>query len=221
MSLRARWDDRAYARGKRYPARFVLRHPARVAVDLLRRKDSKMAHRWLDGLSGVEIGGASFTNFNLDTINVDRDDTGFYRRGQEEQVGWHIPIDLHASGDALPLADDSYDFVLASHVLEHMPNPILALREWRRVARRYVFLIVPHRDRTFDRDRPPTPAEELLERDRSGFTTDEDRHWNVWTTQSFLALCQRLELPVLAHEDVDDMRGDGFAVVIDARTAVS
>jgi SAM-dependent methyltransferase len=221
VSLQTRWETRAYARGKRYPMRFAVRHPARVAIDVLRRKDSKMAHRWLDGLKGVEIGGASFTNFNLDTRNVDRDPTGFYRRGQDELVGWHIPIDIFASGDALPLEDDAVDFVLASHVIEHMPNPIGALREWRRVARRYVFLLVPHRDRTFDRDRELTPIEELLERDRSGFESDEDKHWSVWNAETFLAMCERAGMPVLEHRDPDDMRGDGFAVVIDARTTLS
>jgi len=217
MSLRTRWRDRAYLRGKHYPGRFVLRHPLRVAVDLVRRKDSKLAHRWLDGLRGVEIGGGSFTNFNLDTINVDLDPEGFYRGIQDEMVGWHLPIDVQANGAALPFADDSYDFVLASHVIEHMPNPIGALREWRRVAARYVFLLVPHRDRTFDRSRDLTPVQELLERDSDAFTSDEDKHWSVWNAQSFLEMCARAGLPVLEHRDPDDMRGDGFAVVIDAR----
>jgi SAM-dependent methyltransferase len=61
--------------------------------------------------------------------------------------------------------DDSYDAVLASHVLEHLANPLGALAEWRRVVRPdgHVLLIVPHRDGTFDHRRPVTPLEHLLE----------------------------------------------------------
>jgi ubiquinone/menaquinone biosynthesis C-methylase UbiE len=43
----------------------------------------------------------------------------------------------------LPFPDDSFDLVLAIEVLEHVPDPALALRELRRVARRDVVLSVP------------------------------------------------------------------------------
>jgi hypothetical protein len=42
--------------------------------------------------------------------------------------------------DLSRVADQSYDFILSSHNLEHFANPIKALREWKRVTR------------------PPTPA---------------------------------------------------------------
>src|SRR6266850_2632272 len=35
--------------------------------------------------------------------------------------------------DASGIADESYDFVAASHVLEHVANPLGALREWKRL----------------------------------------------------------------------------------------
>jgi SAM-dependent methyltransferase len=62
------------------------------------------------------------------------------------------------------IADDSYDAVLASHVIEHIADPLGALAEWRRILRPqgHVLLVVPHRDGTFDHRRPPTPIEHLL-----------------------------------------------------------
>jgi SAM-dependent methyltransferase len=59
--------------------------------------------------------------------------------------------------------EDSYDAVLASHVLEHLANPLGALAEWARVVRPggHVLLIVPHRDGTFDHRRPITSLEHL------------------------------------------------------------
>ena len=78
---------------------------------------------------------------------------------------------------------------------------------------------MPHRDRTFDHDRPVTPVQELLERHRAGFLSDEDRHWTVWTCESFLELCDRIGLKVVDRLDPDDKVGNGFAVVIDASVA--
>jgi len=40
----------------------------------------------------------------------------------------------------------NYDLVVARHVLEHSPFPILALMEWRKVANNYLFLVAPAPD---------------------------------------------------------------------------
>lgn len=59
--------------------------------------------------------------------------------------------------------DRSYDFLLASHVLEHVANPLKALREWRRVLKPngYAFILLPERAHTFDHRRPATTFEHL------------------------------------------------------------
>lgn len=59
--------------------------------------------------------------------------------------------------------DTSYDFLLASHVLEHIANPIKALHEWRRVTSGMMAIIVPNRERTFDHYRPLTTVGHMLE----------------------------------------------------------
>lgn len=40
-----------------------------------------------------------------------------------------------ASAEALPFAPGSFDIVVAQHLIEHLPEPGLALREWRQVLR--------------------------------------------------------------------------------------
>jgi len=71
-----------------------------------------------------------------------------------------VPLRHQLIGEAgaLDVADDTYDAVISSHVLEHLANPLGALAEWRRVVRPggHVLLIVPHRDSTFDHRRPVT-----------------------------------------------------------------
>jgi SAM-dependent methyltransferase len=209
----ARHPTRVGRRAGRFPTK------RRLLWRLHNTRDSALAHRWLDGLKGVEIGGAAHNAFHLDTLNVDRtrDMDTVYKREELECAGVAMAVDVVAEGDDLPFPDEAFDFVLASHVLEHLPDPIRALQEWRRVARRYVFVVLPHRDRTFDRDRPVTPVDELLRRHERGLRSDEDRHWTVWTCESFLELCERLGLEVLEHQDPDDKQGNGFAVVLDAR----
>jgi SAM-dependent methyltransferase len=61
------------------------------------------------------------------------------------------------------IGDDSYDALLASHVLEHLANPFGALAEWERVVRPggHILLVVPHRDGTFDHRRPVTTLEHM------------------------------------------------------------
>ena len=49
-------------------------------------------------------------------------------------------------GDAenLPAEDDSYDVVFCGNLLHHLEDPLIAVREMRRVARRHVVLIEPN-----------------------------------------------------------------------------
>ena len=42
---------------------------------------------------------------------------------------------IQAGIGALPFADASFDLVIAAHVLEHLPEPVAALAEMRRVLR--------------------------------------------------------------------------------------
>lgn len=179
-----------------------------------------LVHRYLDGLKGIEIGGAAHNDYGVDAVNVDRFasmDT-IFKREEWSVCGRKRPVDVVASGDELPFEDDAVDFVLASHVVEHFPDPISALEEWVRVARRYVVVVVPHRDRTFDRDRELTPIDEFVRRREQGAELAEPPHdhWSVWTLESFVAMCGRFGFGVVDQLDPDDQVGNGFIVVVDA-----
>jgi SAM-dependent methyltransferase len=205
--------EHAFAARKR--VKFFM-HPNRARARWRRRALVKLFHSYLDGLKGVEIGGSAHNDFKVDVLNVDRyaEMDTVYKDAERELWGRAKAVDIIAPGHELPLEDDSFDFVLASHVIEHIPDPIAALKEWARVARRYIVLVVPHRDRTFDRDRPLTPLSELIERHESGFTSDEDRHWTVWTCETFLELCEHIGFEVLEARDPDARDGNGFAVIL-------
>jgi SAM-dependent methyltransferase len=77
-----------------------------------------------------------------------------------------------------PVPDASQDFVIASHVLEHLAEPIGFIAEIHRVLRPggTALILLPDRRRTRDRERPPTPLEHLIEEYRAGVTTVDDAH---------------------------------------------
>lgn len=201
-----------------YPARFVLRHPLRTARNLVGNRPSRLAHAYLGELRGVEIGAAAYNDFFLSTINVDRSSTPLTQEHQLRFTGRRIPVDFVAEAGALPFPDRSHDFVLASHVLEHIPDPLGALKEWTRVARRFIFIVLPDPSNEYDRGQPLTTIEDLEHRHRAGLRTGEDRHWNIWDASSFCALCEHLGLQVVEVQQPDDKRGNGFSVVIDVST---
>lgn len=76
------------------------------------------------------------------------------------------------------IPDASYDFLLSSHMLEHSANPLRALYEWQRVLKvgGTLFLVLPHKDGTFDRRRPVTPLEHLIQDFERGTGEDDLTH---------------------------------------------
>lgn len=185
--------------------------------------ESALAHELLDDLVGIEIGGAAHNAFGLNTWNVDRLTPGsphmaLYVESQIEICGEVMPIDVVSIGDHLPFAAKSLDFVVSSHVIEHFYDPISAIDEWERVARRYIFIICPQRD-CLDSDArlELTSLGEHRARYAEPASTKiaSDMHHSRWTSQSFHAMCEAFGYHVTHIEDPDTKVGNGFTIVID------
>jgi len=63
------------------------------------------------------------------------------------------------------IESEKYDFLLASHCLEHCANALKTVKEWLRIVKPggYILLILPDRQYTFDHKRPITTFEHLLD----------------------------------------------------------
>jgi SAM-dependent methyltransferase len=118
------------------------------------------------GRKGLEIGGPS-AGFGsrgfLPVYSVARVDNCVF----SETTVWanHGKDTLICEAAQIAVEDASYDFVLASHVLEHCANPLKVLQEWRRVLKPsgVLFMVLPDRRFTFDHRRPVTPLAHLLD----------------------------------------------------------
>jgi len=185
-------------------------------------RESAAAHRWCAG-KGIEIGAAAHNPFGLDTLNVDITTEGEGQLEQERMCGQVAHVDIISPGDKLPLPDECQDFVVSSHVLEHFPDPIAALLEWDRVTKPggTIYMIVPHKERTFDKDRERTPLAHLIKDHEQGAVTDNTwEHQHVWVTEDIVELIEWMirdsgvRWRLVEVQDVDDKVGNGFGIAI-------
>lgn len=188
--------------------------------------ESVLAHELLDGLEGVELGGGAHNPFGLKNcrnVNWTAERT-LCTEEEERYCGESLPVDVVADMTALPFADESLDYVVNAHVIEHCWDTIAALKEWYRVVKPggYVFMIVPHKDRCQPDDTMPTTTIEELERRHSAETSvPEDYkpggyygHRSYWRTADFIKLVEHLGMTVHAWREVDEKCTNGFVVVV-------
>lgn len=122
---------------------------------------------------GIELGAGEQTIAPQGTLLTDA-----YR----EHAGANSRATEFFPAESIPYPDQTFDFVLNEHVLEHMPDVIKALREWKRVLRPggYLFLFMPHPERTFDREREATPLQHFTQDFERQVTSEDDEHWFEW-----------------------------------------
>jgi SAM-dependent methyltransferase len=129
--------------------------------------------------AGLEIGGpsgvfrswfgplpiykavASLDNCDISQKTVWATHSASYTFRSDKPAGKTIICD---GSDLSGLAEDSYDFILSSHNLEHIANPVKALREWQRITKPGggVILVLPNYTKTFDHRREPTTVSHML-----------------------------------------------------------
>lgn len=113
----------------------------------------------------------------------------------DEELAAHWPDKpfhpMFADVGRLPFPDRSFDLVMAIEVLEHVPDPDLALQELRRVARRDLILSVPRE--------PIWRAANLARGKYVGALGNTPGHINHWGKRSFTDL-------VSQHVEVTSVR---------------
>ncbi|MCY3022098.1 MAG: glycosyltransferase, partial [Planctomycetota bacterium] len=161
------------------PRRDLAAGQARVREDL--------AERYLSGV-GIEVGArqrplpvppAAKVRY-VDALTKEE----AQRRFPELSGMTLVDPEIIDNGQALAaIADGSLDFCIQNHVLEHMRNPVGALRNWLRILKAggAAYVAVPDRSNTLDRGRPVATLEHLLLDDQQLDRAACDRgHYVEW-----------------------------------------
>lgn len=138
--------------------------------NLHRFNERSYAARFLFG-EGIEIGACHFPLPVDKTISrvkyVDKLAARqikklFPELGRHQIVEADIICDVVKS--PLPFAENSLDFVIANHLLEHCPNPLKVIKEFYRILKNFgiLYLSLPDKRYTFDKKRKVTPLSHLI-----------------------------------------------------------
>jgi predicted SAM-dependent methyltransferase len=151
-----------------------------------------------------------------------------------------IDADIIMDAETVPFRDNYFDFVCNSHVLEHLKNPIQAIREWIRVIKPngHLFLIVPDKRYTFDKERKLTSTYHLVkdyvncQKDKTlehytdfynnvhkitdkkiiqkAFDEQEDIHLHTFTYKSFLDFIESIK----TNFELTESKLDGINICV-------
>lgn len=145
-----------------------------------------IARRYLAG-SGIEI-GALGTPLDLppnaQVKYVDRmTRADLYNEYEAMANRKLVEPDIIDDGETLEtIPDNSVDFIVANHFLEHCENLLGTLQTHTRKLRKggRLFYAVPNRDFTFDRNRPTTPFSHIVKDYEEGPEQARAAHYLEW-----------------------------------------
>ncbi len=106
-----------------------------------------------------ELDGCNFATYTIweGTINKGKN-FNYYKN----KFGYQF---VSEATDLNKIENHKYDFVISSNCLEHIANPLKALKEWIRVTQKggLILLVLPNKDFCFDKNRKITLFSHLLE----------------------------------------------------------
>ena len=172
-----------YYKGVRFLMRYIIK------LDKLDPR-GRLAYMYLTG-EGIEIGAlhkpvsCDWKKVTVQYVDMKPIDE-LRSEYQELNPADFLPVDRIDNGETLAtFSDESLDFVINSHMIEHTEDPIATLDNWLRVLRPggILYLIVPDMRYNFDCQREPTTFAHLLKDHETGPETSLKEHYLEWADQ--------------------------------------
>jgi predicted SAM-dependent methyltransferase len=172
-----------------------------------------VANRFLRG-EGIEI-GALHQPLEIPRAArvkyVDRMSVPELRRQYKElEQARLVDTDIIDNGEVLAtIGDTTQDFVIANHFLEHCQNPFLTFQNLFRVLKSggILYLAVPDKRFTFDRDRPCTTIDHLMRDFSEGPDWSRRQHFEEWSR-----LVNKRTDERLVEQEVADLLGMNYSI---------
>lgn len=175
----------------------------------------KLAYRYIKG-DGLEIGALHLPTDVPSTAKVKYVDilsVEELRKHYPELASYElVNVDIVDDGEYLrKVEDETQDFVLANHFLEHCQNPIATVKNLLRVLKPggILFMAVPDMRYTFDANRPVTTFEHLLKDYREGPEKSKRAHYEEW-----VRLKENIHDKDSVENRVNKLMGMGYSIHI-------
>lgn len=158
-------------------------------LDIFNEQDlrKQMAWRYLSG-NGIEIGALHsplVTPPYAQVCYVDRMNLADLRKAYPELADYKlVDVDIIDDGETLLSIDNnSVDFVIANHMIEHCQNPIGTIEQHLRALKLggILYMAVPDKRYTFDCNRDVTSLEHLIRDYTEGSEWSKLFHFQEWT----------------------------------------
>jgi predicted SAM-dependent methyltransferase len=121
-----------------------------------------------------------------------------------------VEVDIIEDGEQLAaIPDASQDFVIANHFLEHCQNPICALVNHFRVLKPdgILYLALPDKRYSFDRDRPSTTFEHVWRDFQEGPEWSRQQH-----VEEYVRLVDKVQAPAEIDKEVTHLLKTDYSI---------
>ncbi len=177
---------------------YIIKQKIKIVLSYVypqKAKSYKTCKNLVINKTGLEIGGPSgiFSNegllplyhyiksldncnFSSKTVWEDQLKQGYtFKFDKDRPCGFQYILD---TTDLKEIPSAKYDFILSSHVIEHIANPIKALLEWNRVLKKdgVLIVIIPNKDGTFDHKRDITDFNHIIDDYKQGTKENDLTH---------------------------------------------
>jgi len=118
------------------------------------------------------LDGCNFSNSTIWEGNIKTETKyNYYKEGKGVQY-------ISEATDLSSIEDSKYEFIISSNCLEHVANPLKAVKEWIRVIKEdgLILLILPNKKYCFDHNRNVTEFSHLLDDYKNNTKEDDLAH---------------------------------------------